>query len=125
MADRVSQLKKIFVRKLIYSCICSTFRILAGLGWRGTAMLSFCLASEIAPKEHKVLFMSFPSMGYHIGELIVAIQSYFIRDWITLQLVEYTPILAIILMCYIIPEPARWLMSKGGFIFKSYYEKQV
>ena len=78
-------------------------------------MIAVVISSEIAPKNCKVLFMFIPVMGYHIGEMLIAIESYLIRDWKLLQLVEFSPILAMIGLCFFMPEPARWLISKGKY----------
>ena len=59
--------------------------------------------------------MFIPVMGYHIGEMLIAIESYLLRDWKLLQLVEFSPILAMIGLCFFMPEPARWLISKGKY----------
>ena len=59
--------------------------------------------------------MFVPVMGYHIGEMLIAIESYLIRDWKLLQLVEFSPILAMIGLCFFMPEPARRLLSKGKY----------
>ena len=85
------------------------------IGWRGAVLIAVVISSEIAPKNCKVLFMFVPVMGYHIGEMLIAIESYLIRDWKLLQLVEFSPILAMIALCFFMPEPARWLLSKGKY----------
>ena len=46
--------------------------------------------------------MFIPVMGYHIGEMLIAIESYLLRDWKLLQLVEFSPILAMIGLCFFI-----------------------
>ena len=52
-------------------------------------------------------------MGYHVGEIVVAGQSYFIRQWRQLQMAQYAPVLGLVVLCFFIPEPVRWLVSKG------------
>ena len=76
-------------------------------------MTSFVISSETAPPSHKMIFMFIPGVAFHVGELINATESYFFRDWKILQLVVYVPILALVLLYFLLPEPARWLMSKG------------
>ena len=53
-------------------------------------------------------------MGYHVGEIVVAGQSYFIRQWRQLQMAQYAPVLGLVFLCFFIPEPVRWLVSKGN-----------
>ena len=89
------------------------YRIFAGMGYSGAIMTSFVISSETAPPSHKMIFMFIPGVAFHVGELINATESYFFRDWKILQLVVYVPILALVLLYFVLPEPARWLMSKG------------
>ena len=54
------------------------------------------------------------SMGWPIGELILAMEAYFLRDHRTLQLVSHAPMfLLIIVIALGIPESTRWLISKN------------
>jgi hypothetical protein len=52
-------------------------------------------------------------MGWMIGELTLAIEAYFLRDHIALQLLSHAPMLLvpIVILCGI-PESTRWLISK-------------
>ena len=52
-------------------------------------------------------------MGWPIGEMILALEAYLIRDHITLQLVSHAPMFLVILVIYLcVPESTRWLISK-------------
>ena len=52
-------------------------------------------------------------MGWPIGEMILALEAYLIRDHITLQLVSHAPMFLVILVIYFcVPESTRWLISK-------------
>ena len=60
-----------------------------------------------------VTFNTIVSLGWPIGELILAMEAYLIRDHITLQLVSHAPMLLVILVIFFgIPESTRWLISK-------------
>ena len=72
------------------------------------------IASETAHPKYKVFYIFIASMGLHFGELLAAAESYLIRDWKTLHIVFYAPVLVFLLLCFVIPEPARWLLSKGN-----------
>ena len=53
-------------------------------------------------------------MGWPVGELILAMEAYFLRDHRTLQLVSHAPMLLVIIVILIgIPESTRWLISKN------------
>ena len=52
-------------------------------------------------------------MGWPIGEMILALEAYLIRDHITLQLVSHAPMFLVIIVIYFcVPESTRWLVSK-------------
>ena len=53
------------------------------------------------------------STGWPIGELILALEAYLLRDHVTLQLVSHAPMFLVIAVIFIgIPESTRWLISK-------------
>ena len=53
------------------------------------------------------------SLGWPIGELILAMEAYFLRDHLTLQLVSHAPMFLVIIVILLwIPESTRWLISR-------------
>ena len=106
---KIGIISALWVNKPVYGI----FRILAGMGYRGAIMIATVIASESVPSKYKVMFIFIPHIGFNVGEVIIAIESYFIRDWQMLQLVEYSPIFAFAFLCLVLPNPARWLLSKG------------
>ena len=90
----------------------SSYSILLLLG----IMIAMIIASETSHPKYKVFFIFIASMGLHFGELLAAAESYLIRDWKTLHIVFYAPVLVFLILCFVIPEPARWLLSKGNDI---------
>ena len=53
------------------------------------------------------------STGWPIGELILALEAYLLRDHVILQLVSHAPMFFVIVVIFIgIPESTRWLISK-------------
>ena len=50
---------------------------------------------------------------FALGELVLAIDAYLIRDWVTLQLVAYVPWLILLGLWFLIPESPRWLIASG------------
>ena len=102
------------------------YRVLAGIGYSGAITTALVISSETAPPKHKMIFMFITGVALHVGEVINATESYFFRDWKTLQLVVYVPILTLVLLYFVLPEPARWLMSKGHIdLAKDNLEKQA
>ena len=66
--------------------------------------------------RHILTFNVILTMGWPIGELILAMEAYLIRDHFTLQLVSHAPMLLVIIVIFIaIPESTRWLISKGMY----------
>ena len=57
-----------------------------------------------------------PATAFAIGELILTLQAYFIRDWFTLQIVAHAPMLVLLGLYFLVPESTRWLLAKG-YIF--------
>ena len=52
--------------------------------------------------------------GWPIGQLILVLEAYLIRDHFTLQLVSHVPIFLVIIVIFLgIPESTRWLISKN------------
>ena len=50
---------------------------------------------------------------FALGELYIVFLAYFIRDWISYQLVIGIPFFLFIIYQVNIPESIRWLVSKG------------
>ena len=91
----------------------AVMRIIYGIGGNGCILATFVLAAESTLPQYSVLITTVPGIGFHIGEFLLAITAYFIRDWKTLQLAIHIPALLFCGLYFIIPESARWLNSKG------------
>ena len=63
--------------------------------------------------HHSKVFLLIVGIGFIVGELVLALEAYLIRDWITLQLVAYLPMLILMGLYFILPESTRWLIAKG------------
>ena len=62
------------------------------------------------------MFNVIVSVGWPIGELILAMEAYFIRDHLTLQLVSHVPMFLVIVVIFLgIPESTRWLISRNMY----------
>lgn len=53
------------------------------------------------------------SLGWIWGEMIFSLEAYLLRDWFPLQLTAYAPVIVVLALYFLIPESARWLISKG------------
>lgn len=56
---------------------------------------------------------------FALGEILLGIEAFYIRDWYTLQLVAYLPWAVLLGLWFIIPESPRWLIAVG------HYEKAI
>ena len=63
--------------------------------------------------HYSKVFLLIVGIGFIAGELVLALEAYLIRDWITLQLVAYLPMLILMGLYFILPESTRWLIAKG------------
>merc|ERR1719334_1604982 len=88
-------------------------RFITGMGGIGCFMVSFVLAVEHVGYKYTMLIGIAIEIPFAIGEMILGLEAYFIRDWKTLQVVAYLPILALLGLYFIIPESVRWLIGAG------------
>ena len=102
-------LKAFVTNKIIFGFL----RILHGIGGQGCALVSYVISAESSLPKYKVSLMFIPGIGFQIGELMYAIEAYFLRDWVPLQLASHIPILFMILFYFVVPESCRWLISQG------------
>ena len=53
---------------------------------------------------------------FAIGECLVCLIAYLVRDWRVFTLVSSLPcLLSVILLYFVLPESPRWLISKGRY----------
>ena len=63
--------------------------------------------------RYTVRTTKFLSTGFTLGEVIVVIFGYFLRDERSLQLALFAPIVILLVPVFFIKESTRWLISKG------------
>ena len=61
-------------------------------------------------------FLRSLGIGFHIGEFLLAVVGYFIREWKTLQLSVHIFALLLLGSYFIVPESIRWLNSKEKYV---------
>ncbi|CAI5789146.1 solute carrier family 22 member 13-like [Podarcis lilfordi] len=89
------------------------FRFLVGASVSGVVISSLALATEwvgIVYRPHTVIFSH---AAFSVGQMILAGLAYAFRDWRTLQLAGSAPVFALFFYLWILPESARWLVTKG------------
>ena len=102
-------LKVFTTNKIIFAFL----RIMHGIGGKGCALIAYVTSAESSLSQHKVLLMFIAGIGFQIGEFLYAIEAYFMRDLITLQLAIHIPMLFLILLYFVVPESCRWLIFQG------------
>lgn len=89
------------------------FRFLTGFGAKGLFMVAFVLAVEVIGHKFAAIVGIAMSIPFALGELVLGLEAYFVRDWKTLQLVAHAPWLALLILWFFLPESPRWLIATG------------
>jgi len=88
-------------------------RFITGMGGIGCFMVCFVLAVEHVGAKFTMLIGIAIEIPFAIGEALLGIEAMIFRQWQTLQIVAYLPLLALLGLWFVVPEPARWLLAKG------------
>ena len=87
-------------------------RFLAGMAEASCYTSAFVLAIEYSGSKFKTYLSVAFAIPFAIGELILGLEAYFLRDWVTLQIVSLVPWLVIVPIIWVlVPESPRWLLS--------------
>jgi len=88
-------------------------RLIVGATTSGVFLVAYVVAMEMVGPDKRLYAGIFVMMFFSVGFMLTAGFAYFVHDWRWLQIALTLP--GIIFMCYywIIPESARWLLSKG------------
>nr|XP_056713111.1 solute carrier family 22 member 13-like [Euleptes europaea] len=88
-------------------------RFLLGFAISGLTISSLGLGTEwvgVAYRPHTVIVTH---VGFAVGQMILAGLAYAIRDWRLLQVTGSAPIFILVFYLWLLPESARWLVTKG------------
>ncbi|XP_078061481.1 solute carrier family 22 member 7-like, partial [Mustelus asterias] len=88
-------------------------RLLCGVSLTGMSIVSITLSVEWTDMEHRTLVAILSSVMWSVGNMLLALIAYLIRDWRWLLFTVTTPSLAAASLCWWIPESARWLLANG------------
>ncbi|XP_076024236.1 solute carrier family 22 member 6 [Genypterus blacodes] len=100
-----------FASSLSLFCL---FRFGCGMAVSGVALNSFSLIVEWIPTRVRTLVGTVAGYSYTIGQLILAMLAYFIRDWRWLTLAVSLPLYFVFLYSWWFLESARWLAMKNN-----------
>jgi len=83
------------------------------MGGIGCFMVCFVLAVEHVGFKYTMLIGIAIEIPFALGEILLGIEAYFIRDWTTLQIVSYLPLVVLLSLYWLVPESPRWLIGAG------------
>ncbi|XP_015217889.2 solute carrier family 22 member 7-like [Lepisosteus oculatus] len=88
-------------------------RTLCGISLTGMSIISIALSVEWTDVEHRTFTGTINGLSWTVGNMLLALLAYFIRDWRQLTLAATSPCLIAIVAWWWIPESARWLLANG------------
>ena len=88
-------------------------RFICGTGAMATFMVSFVLNVEHVGFKYSYVAGLLIDVPFAFGEILLGVEAYFIRDWKTLQMVAYLPMLSLLAIFWTVPESVCWLLAKG------------
>ncbi|XP_011211490.2 organic cation transporter protein [Bactrocera dorsalis] len=88
-------------------------RMVVGATTSGVFLVAYVIAMEMVGSTYRLFAGVTVQMFFSLGFMLTAGFAYFIHDWRWLQIALSLP--GLLFMCYhwVIPESARWLLSKG------------
>ncbi|XP_028370891.2 LOW QUALITY PROTEIN: solute carrier family 22 member 12 [Phyllostomus discolor] len=89
------------------------FRFLLAVASAGVMMNTAILLMEWTSEQARTLAMTFNSLGYSFGMVLLAGVAYGLRDWMVLQLAVSVPFFLFFGYSWWLAESARWLLITG------------
>lgn len=86
-------------------------RLIVGASYQGVYQTSFVMSVELVGKSKRAFCGMLVSVFYAIGEIILGVIAYFVRDWNLLQFIISVPPVIFLVYYWIIPESPRWMLS--------------
>ena len=88
-------------------------RVITGMGGIGCFMVCFVLAVEHVGFKFTMLIGIAIEIPFALGEAVFGIEAFLVRDWRSLQILAYLPLLVLVGLKWLVPESPRWLISNG------------
>ncbi|KAL8164852.1 UNVERIFIED_CONTAM: hypothetical protein K2H54_011023 [Gekko kuhli] len=89
------------------------FRFLLGVTISGLAISTLALGTEWVGVTYRPHTVVATHVGFAVGQMTLAGLAYAIRDWRLLQVIGSAPVFALVVYLWLLPESARWLVTKG------------
>ena len=84
-----------------------------GMGGMALFMVTFVICVEYVGARYTMFTGIIIEVPFALGELILGLEAYFIRDWYTLQIVAHLPLIVLLGLYFLVPESPRWLLAMG------------
>lgn len=88
-------------------------RMLVGATTSGVFLVAYVIALEMVGSKKRLVAGVVCQMFFSFGYMLTALMAYMITDWRNLQLALTLPGLAFMCYWWIVPESARWLLTKN------------
>uniref|UniRef100_A0A7N6C2X7 Major facilitator superfamily (MFS) profile domain-containing protein n=1 Tax=Anabas testudineus TaxID=64144 RepID=A0A7N6C2X7_ANATE len=88
-------------------------RSLCGTALSGLSIILVTLGIEWTDVKHRTFTGTIMGLSWSVGNMLLALIAYFIRDWRHLLLAVTMPCIAAIVSWWWLPESARWLVANG------------
>ncbi|CAG5901699.1 unnamed protein product [Menidia menidia] len=88
-------------------------RTLCGMALSGLSIIGVVLGIEWTDIKHRTFTGTIMSLSWSVGNMLLALLAYFIRDWRHLTLAVTAPCIISIISWWWLPESARWLLVNG------------
>ena len=97
-----------------------SFPLFPGIGSIGLYVVVFVMAVEHCGEKFTTFVGIGVNIGFTLGEMLLALEAYYIRDWVTLQISSSIPWVVLVPLIWILlPESPRWLISKERLVKES------
>ncbi|XP_067461207.1 solute carrier family 22 member 13-like [Thunnus thynnus] len=90
-----------------------TSQFMVGIGYGGYRLNGVILATEWIGVSRRSWGACVTQLFGAVGQCILAVMIYFIRDWRLAQLITAAPLAVVAIYIWFIPESARWLLDRG------------
>ncbi|XP_047433500.1 solute carrier family 22 member 7a [Mugil cephalus] len=88
-------------------------RALCGAALSGLSIIIGALGIEWTDVKHRTFSGTIMGLTWSLGNMLLAVLAYFIRDWRHLMLAVTAPCIAAIISWWWLPESARWLLANS------------
>ncbi|GBM74192.1 Organic cation transporter protein, partial [Araneus ventricosus] len=91
----------------------ATTRFFVAFGLNGLCTVSYVLLMEIIGSKQRSFYGVAFHLGWCVGFVCFPGVVWLLRDWFWIQMAITTPLVVLLLTCWLIPESPRWLISQG------------